>query len=177
MKQCNPNQSNSQTSSGTTPTHFDGYSQSSYAREILFKLKSMFTKKNLPEFILEDNIEESEAFLRGCYDQMFQGTNLPLNFANRTESQLATLSKYNFLNTATEEKRYLPDRKIELSESSRDPNTALSQKWIKENREAYQGRWVVLKGDQLLADASSSKELIKIIDLKNGKGKFVTVVY
>jgi hypothetical protein len=53
----------------------------------------------------------------------------------------------------------------------------LSRKWIKENHEKYSGKWIVLQGDQLLAFADSSEELVKTIDLKEGKGRFITVVY
>jgi hypothetical protein len=71
----------------------------------------------------------------------------------------------------------LPETKITLVKRSPDPNIALSQNWIKANRERYYGRWVVLRGDQLLADASSSEELLQKIDPKDGKGKLITVIY
>jgi hypothetical protein len=71
----------------------------------------------------------------------------------------------------------LPEPKINLVKRSPDPNTALSQKWIIANRQEYRGRWVVLQGDQLLASASSSAELLKRIDLKDGKVKFITAIY
>ena len=71
----------------------------------------------------------------------------------------------------------LPEPKINLVKRSPDPNTALSQNWIKANRQEYRGRWVVLQGDQLLADASSSADLLKRIDLKDGKVKFITAIY
>jgi hypothetical protein len=35
----------------------------------------------------------------------------------------------------------------------------------------------MLQGDQLLADASSSAELLKQIDVKAVKGKFITAIY
>ena len=70
-----------------------------------------------------------------------------------------------------------PESKINLVKRSPDPNTALSQNWIKANRQEYRGRWVVLQGDQLLADASSSADLLKRIDLKDGKVKFITAIY
>ena len=70
-----------------------------------------------------------------------------------------------------------PESKINLVKRSADPNTALSQNWIKANRQQYQGRWVALQGDRLLADASSSAELLKRIDLKDGKVKFITAIY
>jgi hypothetical protein len=71
----------------------------------------------------------------------------------------------------------LPESKINLVKRSPYPNTALSQNWIKANRQKYHGRWVALQGDQLLADASSSTELLKRIDLKDGKVKFITAIY
>ena len=71
----------------------------------------------------------------------------------------------------------LPEPKINLVKRSPDPNTALSQNWIKANRQEYRGRWVVLQGDQLLASASSSADLLKRIDLKDGKVKFITAIY
>jgi hypothetical protein len=74
-------------------------------------------------------------------------------------------------------KQILPETKITRVKRSPDPNIALSQNWIKANRETYRGRWVVLKGDQLLADASSSEELLKKIDPTDGKGKLITVIY
>ena len=70
-----------------------------------------------------------------------------------------------------------PESKINLVKRSADPNTALSQNWIKVNRQKYHGRWVALQGDRLLADASSSAELLKRIDLKDGKAKFITAIY
>jgi len=70
-----------------------------------------------------------------------------------------------------------PESKINLVKRSPDPNTALSQNWIKANRQQYHGRWVALQGDRLLADASSSAELLKRIDLKDGKVKFITAIY
>jgi len=81
--------------------------------------------------------------------------------------------------TTTEkvEKQFLLEPKITSVKRSPDPNTALSQNWIKANREEYRGRWVVLKGEQLLAEASSSEELMKLINLEDGKDKFITVVY
>jgi hypothetical protein len=48
-----------------------------------------------------------------------------------------------------------PESKINLVKRSPDPNTALSQNWIKANRQQYHGRWVALQGDRLLADANS----------------------
>ncbi len=69
------------------------------------------------------------------------------------------------------------ESKIVLIKRSPDPNTALSQNWIKANRQKYRGRWVALQGDQLLADANSSAELLKRIDLKDGKAKFITAIY
>lgn len=74
-------------------------------------------------------------------------------------------------------KQILPEPKITRKKRSPDPSTALSQNWIKANREKYRGRWVMLQGDQLLADASSSAELLKQIDVKNVKGKFITAIY
>jgi hypothetical protein len=74
-------------------------------------------------------------------------------------------------------KQILLETKITLVKRSPDPNTALSQNWIKKNRETYRGRWVVLKGDRLLAEASSSEELLKHLDPKDGKGKFISLVY
>ena len=71
----------------------------------------------------------------------------------------------------------LPEPKIKLVKRSPDPNTALSQNWIKANRQEYRGRWVVLQGDQLLACANSSADLLKRIDLKDGKVKFITAIY
>ncbi len=71
----------------------------------------------------------------------------------------------------------LPESKISLVKRSPDPNTALSQNWIKANRQKYRGRWVALQGDRLLADASSSAELLKCINLKDGAAKFITVIY
>lgn len=47
------------------------------------------------------------------------------------------------------------ESKINLVKRSPDPNTALSQNWIKANRQKYHGRWVALQGDRLLVDASS----------------------
>lgn len=70
-----------------------------------------------------------------------------------------------------------PESKINLVKRASDPNTALNQNWIKANRKKYHGRWVALQGDQLLADASSSAELLKRIDLKDGKVKFITAIY
>jgi hypothetical protein len=70
-----------------------------------------------------------------------------------------------------------PESKINLVKRAIDPNTALSQNWIKANRQKYHGRWVALQGDRLLADASSSAELLKRIDLKDGKVKFITAIY
>jgi|GEM_PF-5954055 len=77
----------------------------------------------------------------------------------------------------TQEEGTLPETKITLVKRSPDYNTALSQNWIKTNRDKYRGRWVVLEGDHLLADADSSEKLLKKIDLADGIGKFVTVVY
>lgn len=74
-------------------------------------------------------------------------------------------------------KQILPEPKITRVKRSPDPSTALSQNWIKANREKYHGRWVMLQGDQLLADASSSAELLKQIDVKDVKGKFITAIY
>jgi hypothetical protein len=70
-----------------------------------------------------------------------------------------------------------PESKINLVKRSPNPNTALSQNWIKANRQKYHGLWVALQGDRLLADASSSAELLKHIDLKDGKVKFITAIY
>ena len=53
----------------------------------------------------------------------------------------------------------------------------LNRKWIKENSKKYSGKWIVLCDGQLLAFADSSKELVRKIDLTNGKGRFITVVY
>jgi len=71
----------------------------------------------------------------------------------------------------------LPEPKITRVKRSPDPNTALSQNWIEANREKYRGRWVMLQGDRILADASSSAELLKQIDVKAVKGKFITAIY
>jgi hypothetical protein len=71
----------------------------------------------------------------------------------------------------------LSESRITLVKRSPDPNTALSQNWIKANRKQYHGRWVALQGDRLLADATSSAELLKRIDLKDGKVKFITAIY
>lgn len=73
--------------------------------------------------------------------------------------------------------RTLPETKITRVKRSPDPNTALSQNWIKANRETYRGRWVVLQGDRLIAEASSSEELLNKIDPADGKGKFITLIY
>ncbi|MCA6509267.1 MAG: hypothetical protein IM585_21320 [Pseudanabaena sp. M135S2SP2A07QC] len=70
-----------------------------------------------------------------------------------------------------------PESTINLVKRASDPNTALNQNWIKANRKKYHGRWVALQGDRLLADASSSAELLKRIDLKDGKVKFITAIY
>jgi hypothetical protein len=43
-----------------------------------------------------------------------------------------------------------PESKINLVKRASDPNTALSQNWIKANRQKYHGRWVALQGDRLL---------------------------
>ena len=48
-----------------------------------------------------------------------------------------------------------PESKINLVKRAIDPNTALSQNWIKANRQKYHGRWVALQGDRLLVNASS----------------------
>ena len=74
-------------------------------------------------------------------------------------------------------KQILPEPKITRVKRSPDPNTALSQNWIEANREKYRGRWVMLQGDRILADASSSAELLKQIDVKAVKGKFITAIY
>lgn len=73
--------------------------------------------------------------------------------------------------------KLIPETKITFIKRSPDPKTALSQNWIKANRETYQGRWVALDGDRILADASSSTELAKIIDITDGKRKFITLIY
>jgi len=76
-----------------------------------------------------------------------------------------------------QKKGTLPETKITLVKRSPDYNTTLSQNWIKTNRDKYRGRWVVLESDRLLVNADSSEKLLKKIDLADGRGKFVTVVY
>jgi hypothetical protein len=71
-------------------------------------------------------------------------------------------------------KQILPEPKITRVKRSPAPNTALSQNWIEANREKYRGRWVMLQGDRLLADANSAAELLQQIDVK---GKFITAIY
>jgi hypothetical protein len=75
------------------------------------------------------------------------------------------------------DKQILPNSEITLSKESPNSTMELSRKWIKENRKKYSGKWIVLQGDQLLAFADSSEELVKTIDLKKGKGRVITVVY
>jgi len=75
------------------------------------------------------------------------------------------------------EQKLVPETKITFVQRSPDPKTALSQNWVKANRINYRGRWVALDGELLLADASSSAELIKSIDITDGKSKFITVIY
>lgn len=50
-------------------------------------------------------------------------------------------------------------------------------RWLKENRGKYQGKWVALKGSQLLAVGESYHEVIDQIGNPKGRGILITVVY
>ena len=82
-----------------------------------------------------------------------------------------------FFTRKSEEERIDFEPKITAVERSPDLSTHLSQDWVKAHREEYKGRWVVLQGGQLLAHAASSEDLVKQIDPKDGKGRFITMIY
>jgi len=52
-------------------------------------------------------------------------------------------------------------RQVHSSEVRREypPPMPLAEKWIREHGEAYAGRWVALRDEELVASAKSFKEL------------------
>jgi hypothetical protein len=98
---------------------------------------------------------------------------LPLSLTIETVSKRKEVELLSMANV----KRISANSEIMSSKELPNSNRELSQKWIRENRKEYSGKWVVLHGDRLLASANSSKELVENIDLREGKDRFITVVY
>ena len=58
-----------------------------------------------------------------------------------------------------------------------DPNAAANMQWLRQHADEYHGKFVAVKGGELLAVASSYKELFEIVGPVKGKGILVTQVF
>jgi len=73
--------------------------------------------------------------------------------------------------------RILAPAKIVKSHLPPDPEGAKDMRWLKEHHDEYRGQWVALLHGELLATASSLKELIQQIGDPRGTNILVTQVY
>jgi hypothetical protein len=175
MKQCTPDQYRIQTSSGVQETCFEDYKQNGYFRSLVSDLKAKFRKVSIQKIsIPESAFKAPEAYSRFYNALSIQETALPLSLTFETMSRE---KEEGVILSMANDKQISANSRITLSKGSPNSSMELSRKWIKENHKKYSGKWIVLQGDQLLAFADSSEELVKTIDLKEGKGRFITVVY
>ena len=58
-------------------------------------------------------------------------------------------------------RRWLEEKETSNGDSDRSQSTrsAMSLRWLDENREKYSGQWVALDGDRLIANGSTAKEV------------------
>jgi len=58
-----------------------------------------------------------------------------------------------------------------------DPNAYKDMRWLKTHHDEYQGQWVALRGDDLIAVAPSRKELLAKLENPKDKTLLITPVY
>ncbi len=66
--------------------------------------------------------------------------------------------------TAKSENGHSAETHGQAAQEEPDPSRRREYEWLKEHRDKYAGQYVALSGDQLMAQASSLRELYKLVN-------------